>query len=124
VSSPGAPSPTAPLSGRAAFTGTWSGTVSQPTWTVTSWTVELVIPAAGRDGSYFAPSLGCSGDLVVPKTAGTAMTAVAKTTSTVNPGCAVKARLTLTLSGPGEISMTWVPAGHPHKIGTALLAGS
>jgi hypothetical protein len=117
------PSPV-PLSGRAAFGGTWSGTVSQPAWTVTSWTVELVIPAAGRDGSYSAPSLGCSGILVLPKTAGTAMTAVAKTTSPVNPGCVVKARLTLTLSGAGEMSMTWVPAGHPHKIGTALLVRS
>jgi hypothetical protein len=86
--------------------------------------VELVIPAAGRDGSYSAPSLDCSGTLVVPKTAGTAMTAVAKTTSAVNPGCVAKARLTLTLSGSGKISLTWVPNGHPHKIGTALLAGS
>ena len=120
AASPSAPPP----SGRAAFGGTWSGTVSQPGWTAPSWTVELVIPAAGRDGSYSAPSLGCSGTLVVQKAAGANMTAMATTTSTVYPGCVVKARLFLTLSGSNGMSMTWTPGGHPHQPGTAMLARS
>jgi hypothetical protein len=82
----------------------------------------LVIPAAGRDGSYSAPSLGCSGTLVVQKAAGANMTAMARTTSTVYPGCVVKARLFLTLSGSNGMSMTWTPVGHPHQPGTAMLA--
>jgi serine/threonine-protein kinase len=120
---PSAASPSAPPpSGRAAFGGTWSGTVSQPGSTAPSWTVELVIPAAGRDGSYSAPSLGCSGTLVVQKAAGANMTAMARTTSTVYPGCVVQARLFLTLSGSNGMSMAWRPVGHPHQPGTAMLA--
>ena len=118
AASPSAP----PASGRAAFGGTWSGTVSQPGWTVPSWTVELVIPAAGRDGSYSAPSLGCSGTLVVQQAAGTSMTAMARTTSTVYPGCVAKARLDLTLSGSNGMTMTWTPVGYSHQPGTAVLA--
>ena len=118
ASPPAAPAPT----GQAAFGGTWSGTVSQPTWTVTSWAVTLVIPAAGRQGSYSAPSLGCSGTLSVQSYSGTAMSAMANTTSAVNSGCVSKARLTLDLSGPAEMSMTWVPVGKAHKEpGTAAL---
>jgi hypothetical protein len=114
--------PPAPT-GRAAFGGTWSGTVSQPTWTVPSWTVELVIPAAGRTGSYSAPSLGCSGTLAVKSYTATSMLVRAKTTSAVNSGCVAKAKLTLDLSGPAELSMTWVPVGHGHKkTGAATLA--
>jgi serine/threonine protein kinase len=116
------PSASPALAGRAAFGGTWSGTVSQPAWTVTSWTVTLVIPAAGRDGSYSAPSLGCSGTLSVRSYTDTTMNATAETTSTVNSGCVSKARLTLDLSGPAGMSMTWVPVGHAHKMpGTATL---
>jgi hypothetical protein len=115
------PSSAAPPSGRAAFAGTWSGTVSQPGWTVPSWSVELVIPAAGRVGSYTASALGCSGTLTVPDAATTTMGGVAKTTSAVNTGCSAKARLTLTLSGSDGISMTWTPVGHPLKVGTAAL---
>jgi hypothetical protein len=116
------PTPAPAPTGRAAFGGTWSGTVSEPGWTAPTWTIELVIPASGKDGSYSAPSLGCSGTLTVPKTAVDAMAAVAKTTSTVNAGCVAKAKLTLTLSGSGEMSMTWVPAKVKNEIGTALLA--
>jgi hypothetical protein len=124
--SPSAASPSAPppQSGRAAFGGTWSGTVSQPGWRVPSWTVELVIPAAGRYGSYSAPSLGCSGTLIVQKAADANMTAIARTTSTVYPGCVVRARLFLTLSGSNGMSMTWIPVRHPRKPGTAVLARS
>ncbi len=95
--------------------------MSQPKWTVTSWDIELDIPASGR-GSYNAPSLGCSGTLVIAAPATTPMTAVARTTSAVNTGCVVRALLTLTLSGSGEINMTWTPAGHPRKGGTATLS--
>ena len=119
ASPPAAPAPT----GQAAFGGTWSGPVSQPGWTVASWPVTLVIPAAGRQGSYSAPTLGCSGTLSVQSYSGTAMSAMAKTTSAVNPGCVSKARLTLDLSGPAGMSMTWVPVGKAHKEpGTAALA--
>ena len=125
VTSRAAPSPSAapPPSGRAAFGGTWSGTVSQPRWTVPSWAVELVIPAAGRVGSYSAPGLGCSGTLTMPVTATSTMAAVG-TTSEVNTGCTARARLTLTLSGSGEITMNWIWVGHPLKVGTATLTDS
>jgi hypothetical protein len=117
------PSTAPPASGRAAFDGTWSGTVSQPRWTVPSWSVELVIPAAGRVGSYSAPGLGCSGTLTVPVTATSTMAAVG-TTSVVNADCTARARLTLTLDGSGEITVDWIWVGHPLKIGTATLTDS
>ena len=34
------------------------------------------------------------------------------------------ARLTLTLSGSGEITMNWIWVGHPLKVGTATLTDS
>jgi hypothetical protein len=51
------------------------------------------MPAAGGDGGYSAPSLGCSGTLVVQNATGAIMTAMARTTGTVYPGCVAKARL-------------------------------
>jgi hypothetical protein len=124
ASTSAAASPSAAPTGQAAFSGTWSGTVSQPAWTVTSWTISLVIPATGRTGSYSAPSLGCSGTLSVRSSTGTTLSAKAKTTSAVNSGCVAKARVTLDLAGPAELSMTWVPVGHGHKTpGTATLTG-
>jgi hypothetical protein len=46
------------------------------------------------------------------------------TTSEVNTGCTARARLTLTLSGSGEITMNWIWVGHPLKVGTATLTDS
>jgi hypothetical protein len=85
--------------------------------------VELVIPVAGRVGSYSAPGLGCSGTLTMPVTATSTMAAVG-TTSVVNADCTARARLTLTLDGSGEITMDWIWVGHPLKIGTATLTDS
>ena len=119
------PSASSGPTGQAAFGGTWSGIVSQPGWTVTSWTITLVIPASGKKGSYSAPSLGCAGTLSVKSYTGSAMSARVNTTSTVNSGCVSKARLTLDLSGSAEMNMTWVPVGKAHKTpGTATLARS
>jgi len=126
AATPAAPGPSsAPApSGRAAFAGTWSGTVSQPGWPVPSWDVQLDIPASG-DGSYTSPSLGCSGALILPATAATTMGAIAVTNSRpVNTGCTVRARVTLTLSGSDGISMTWTPVAHPRLVGTASLTRS
>ena len=123
AAAPGPASAPAP-SGRAAFAGTWSGTVSQPGWTAPSWDVQLDIPASG-DGSYTSPSLGCSGTLILPATAATTMGAIAVTNSRpVNTGCTVRARVTLTLSGSDGISMTWTPVAHPRLVGTASLTRS
>jgi hypothetical protein len=124
ATAPAAPAPSSAPSGRADFAGTWSGTVSQPGWSVPSWDVQLDIPASG-DGSYTSPSLGCSGTLILPDTAATTMGALAVTSSRpVNTGCTARARVTLTLSGPDGMSMTWTPVAHPRKVGTATLARS
>jgi serine/threonine protein kinase len=119
-----APSSAPAPSGRAAFAGTWSGTVSQPGWRAPSWDVQLDIPASG-DGGYTSASLGCSGTLILPATATTTMGAKAVASSRpVNTGCTVRARVTLTLSGSDGISMTWTPVAHPRLVGTATLARS
>jgi hypothetical protein len=115
-------SPTPAPTGQAAFAGTWSGTVSQPTWPVPSWTLQLVIPATGQQGSYNAPSLGCSGNLYVSATAGNVMTAVAQTTHGLSLSCVLLARLTLTLTSSSRLSVIWVPTGRSNVIGTAVLA--
>jgi hypothetical protein len=111
-------------SGRAAFDGTWSGTVSQPAWTVSSWTVQLSIPASAAQGSYSAPSIGCSGNVTVQSSSGSSMTALAATTTVLNTDCVLLAHVTLTLMAPGQLSMTWTPAGHQNALGTAVLTRS
>jgi hypothetical protein len=111
-------------SGRAAFDGTWSGTVSQPAWTVPTWTVQLSVPASASKGSYSAPSMGCSGNVSVQSSSGSSMTALAATTSLLNPDCVLLAHVTLTLTAPGQLTMTWMPAGHQNALGTAVLTRS
>ncbi len=111
-------------SGRAAFGGTWAGTVSQPGWTVTSWTVQLSIPASASQGSFSAASMGCAGTVSVQSSSGSSMTALATSTSLLNPDCVLMAHVTLTLTGPAQLSMTWTPAGHQNDLGTAVLTRS
>jgi hypothetical protein len=121
---PAGPTPEVTPSGRAAFDGTWSGTVSQPAWTVATWTVQLSIPASATQGSYSAPSMGCSGSVSVQSSSGSSMTALAATASLLNPDCVLLAHVTLTLTAPGRLSMTWTPAGHQNALGTAVLTRS
>lgn len=99
------PSPQATPAGRAAFGGTWAGTVSQPGWSVPSWTMQLTIPASARRGSYDSPSTSCTGSVSVQSSSGSALTALA-------------------LTGPGQLSMTWAPAGLRNELGTAVLTRS
>jgi serine/threonine protein kinase len=116
------PAPTA--SGQAAFAGAWAGTMREPGWTVTSWAIELVIPASGRVGRYSAPSLGCYGSFRVGSITGRTMAGVAMTTGTPNTRCVRAARVTLALGGPRRASLTWMPRSHPPKIGSAELTRS
>jgi Protein kinase domain len=118
------PTPEVAPSGRAAFDGTWSGTVSQSAWTVPTWTVQLSVPASASKGSYSAPSIGCSGSVSVQSSSGSSMTALAATTSLLNPDCVLLAHVTLTLTAPGRLTMTWTPAGHQNALGTAVLTRS
>jgi hypothetical protein len=118
------PTPEVTLSGRAAFGGTWSGTVSQPAWTVPTWTVQLSVPPSASKGSYSAPSIGCSGNVSVQSSSGSSMTALAATTSLLNRDCVLLAHVTLTLTAPGQLTMTWTPAGHQNALGTAVLTRS
>ena len=122
--SPGGPTPEVTPSGRAAFDGTWAGTVSQPGWAVTSWTVQLSIPASASQGSFSAASMGCAGTVSVQSSSGSSMTALATSTSLLNPDCVLVAHVTLTLTGPAQLSMTWTPAGHQNDLGTAVLTRS
>ncbi len=114
------PTATPPLTGRAAFGGTWDGTVSEPGWTTSRWTVELVIPESGNQGSYSAPSLGCSGALHITGTASSTMTAHVNTNGT-GTGCAKTAALSLSLTG-SELDMTWAPNGPNKAPGTGTLS--
>ena len=117
------PTPSTVLSGQAAFAGTWDGTVSQPGGDITSWTVRLVIPASGTQGSYSAPSLGCAGTLMVTGKPASTMAALIKTTSPLYAGCAKVAHVTLSPAGSGELSLTWEPTGKDKSGGTAVLSG-
>jgi hypothetical protein len=123
ATSPG-PSAGVPPAGRAAFGGTWAGTVSQPGWSVASWTLRLVIPVSASQGSYDSPSIACTGSVSVQSSTGSALTAIAATSSLLNTDCALLAHVTLTLTGPDQLSMTWEPAGLPDKLGTAVLTRS
>jgi hypothetical protein len=120
------PAPTAGRTptGRAAFAGTWAGTVSQPGWSVSSWTLQVTLPVSAPQGSYDSPSTACTGSVSVQSSSGSALTAIAATSSLLNPDCALLAHVTLTLTGPDQLSMTWAPAGLRDKLGTAVLTRS
>jgi len=126
ASGPAGPAPTARRTptGRAAFGGTWAGTVSQPGWNVSSWTLQVSIPVSAPLGSYDSPSTACTGSVSVQSSSGSALTAIAATSSLLNPDCALLAHVTLTLTGPDQLSMTWEPAGLRDKLGTAVLTRS
>jgi len=126
ASSPAGPGPNAGVTptGRTAFAGTWAGTVSQPGWSVTRWTLQVTIPVSAPQGSYDSPSTACTGSVSVQSSSGSALTAIAATSSLLNPDCALLAHVTLTLTGPDQLSMTWEPAGLQDKLGTAVLTRS
>jgi hypothetical protein len=127
----GGPSASGPAStagrtptGRAAFAGTWAGTVSQPGWSVSRWTLQVTLPVSAPQGSYDSPSTACTGSVSVQSSSGSALTAIAATSSLLNSDCALLAHVTLTLTGPDQLSMTWAPAGLRDKLGTAVLTRS
>lgn len=45
-------------------------------------------------------------------------------TSLLNRDCVLLAHVTLTLTAPGQLTMTWTPAGHQNALGTAVLTRS
>jgi eukaryotic-like serine/threonine-protein kinase len=110
--------------GQAAFAGTWHGTVRQPRSMVTSWSIELAIPATGAVGRYRAPSLGCSGSFRVRSVTDRAIAGQAETTSGLNAGCVRAAWVTLAVDGPRQLSLIWTPRGHPQELGLAKLTSS
>jgi hypothetical protein len=79
----------------------------------------VTIPVSASQGSYDSPSTACTGSVSVQSSSGSALTAVAATSSLLNPDCALLAHLTLTLTGPDQLRMTWEPAGLQDKLGTA-----
>ena len=124
-SSSASPSPEVTPTGRAAFGGTWDGTGGPPGWSVaSSSTIQLTIPASAPQGSYDSPSTACTGSVSVQSSSGSSLSAVAPATSLINPDCALLAHVTLTLTGPDQLSMTWEPAGLEDELGTAALTRS
>ncbi len=125
ATSPGQPKPSspAPPSGQALYAGTWTGTVSQLRWPVSSWTIQLIIPASGDSGSYTSPSQGCTGYLVLSPPSGGTMDATAVATGPVGAGtgCTKQADLVLTLAG-GQMDLSYTPAKFPRAAGSATLA--
>lgn len=102
------------------YSGTWLGTVSQPTGTVTEWTVILTLPADGGAGTFDSPSLGCSGSLVV--TSATSVSVSMKDDLTSDPQqICVNAVMSLIDDGAGHASYTWQDVTHAQNVGTAQL---
>jgi len=81
-------------------------------------------PGVRPQGSYDSPSTACTGSVSVQSSSGSVLTALAATASRLNPDCALLAHLTLTLTGPGQLSMTWGPTGLRNELGTAVLTRS
>ena len=122
--SPGKPKPSSPPpAGQALYAGTWSGMVSQPRWPVSSWTIQLNIPASGSSGSYTSPSQGCTGYLVLSSPSDGTMYATAVATGPVGggTGCTKNANLALTLFGGGQMDLTYTPTQFPNVPGSATL---
>ncbi|HEY5352770.1 MAG TPA: hypothetical protein VIK57_09965 [Streptosporangiaceae bacterium] len=86
--------------------------------------MQLTIPASARQGSYDSPSTACTGSVSVQSSGGSALTALAATASLLNPDCALLAHVTLALTGPDQLSMTWAPPGLRNELGTAALTRS
>jgi eukaryotic-like serine/threonine-protein kinase len=119
--------PTAPDNrphGQSSFAGTWTGTVRQSGGTVSSWLIELSIPASGRLGRFRAPSLHCSGSFLVKSVTESTMAGQAETTSALNNGCVRTAWVALAVDSSRQLSLTWTPRGHPQQSGSAKLISS
>jgi hypothetical protein len=104
------------------LSGTWTGTADQPTGIVTHWTADLRFHGSGSAGSFWFPSLGCSGNLVV--TTATRRTASVREDLTRNSRklCAPGGRFTLTRSGTSSMNMSWRDSTDRANVATARLS--
>jgi len=104
------------------LTGTWTGAAAQPTGVVTHWTAVLHFSAAGRAGTFWFPSLGCSGTLTV--TSATRATASAREGLVRNPRklCVAGGLMKLTRSGASAMEMAWQDPTRAGNAATARLS--
>jgi hypothetical protein len=108
---PGTSSPSAtPGTSSRWFSGYWVGTASQPSGSVTNWTMELSLPATGQTGVFVLPTLDCSGLLLVtgsgPDTVNVREVVVKNADHLCTPG----ANITLTRTGSQGMDMAWQDA--------------
>jgi hypothetical protein len=104
------------------LTGTWTGAAAQPAGMVTHWTAVLHFSAAGQAGTFWFPSLGCSGTLTV--TSATRATASAREELVRNPRklCVAGGLMKLTRSGASAMEMTWQDPTHAGNVATARMS--
>ncbi len=104
------------------LSGTWTGTADQPTGIVTHWTADLSFHGSGLAGSFWFPTLGCSGTLVV--TTATRSTASVQEDLTRNSRklCAPGGLITLTRSGSSSMNMSWRDSTDRANVATARLS--
>jgi serine/threonine protein kinase len=103
------------------YSGTWTGTASQPSGIVTEWTVELTLPADGGAGTFTSPSLGCSGSLAVTSTAQGSVSLKEDLISDPQQVC-VDGNITLDDAGSGQADFTWQDATQAQNVATAQLS--
>ena len=102
------------------YSGTWTGTVNQPTGTVTRWTVVITLPQVGNIGTFSSPSLGCSGTLTITDTAADQVSMEDDLTNNPQQIC-VNADMTLTEAGDGSASFAWQDVTDAQNVGTGPL---
>ena len=92
----------------AAFSGTWSGQVTQPPTDTYNVTVTLVAGQQSGTISYTGASIStCSGQLTVTSASATKMTmSQGMAQSMVQKGCS-NGTVSVTLTGPGTLSFTF-----------------
>ena len=101
--------------------GNWVGAADQPTGTVTHWTAELSFPRRGRTGTFWFPTLGCSGDLIVTGTTRTTASVREHVTRNQRKLCAPDGLIRLTRSGASGMDMAWQDSTDRGNVATARL---
>jgi eukaryotic-like serine/threonine-protein kinase len=102
------------------YSGTWTGTVNQPTGTVTKWTVKITLPKVGSTGVFSSPSLGCSGSVTIITSAADQVSMEDDLAYNPQQIC-VNGYMTLTEAGDGRASFAWQDATDAQNVGTGPL---
>jgi hypothetical protein len=118
---PASSAPPAVPSFPAAFAGSWTGQINQPSSTLPQWTALLTMPGGTMQGTFEIAGY-CKGVLTLLSTSANRLIAVERITSDPKDVCANSGGVTLELSGANRATFRWVDYSDNGNVATGTIA--